>query len=172
MILLEHDHLIEIDLFSIKEGHSSLSSDALDTSFSTPIYLTIPDEGTSSSKSQINSRESLYQERQRWIRAFERSHLSYLRDSTFLNPSGSSSKISLPSPKGFNQENRLEERRWWTGRLSRVREEMSHDDASLLESMNIRPLNEENSSLNAPRILTTSFDQDTKRLSQEDKSRI
>ncbi|GAA6019683.1 hypothetical protein JCM11491_004882 [Sporobolomyces phaffii] len=99
----EHEHLIEVDLLPMREGHSdfghpvSLSHPSSSLAASS-IYLTLPPPPSSSSRSSpvpvATTFESHVKERVRWLQAFERSYLFALRSLSFPSSSSSAAATS------------------------------------------------------------------------------
>jgi len=97
--LLEHEHLIEVDLLPIREGQDQAPLSLSNTSLASSIYLTLPP--VSSSRSPLPSTasfESQVKERIRWLQAFERSYLFALRSLSFPSLLASFTQPSMPSP--------------------------------------------------------------------------
>ncbi|KAH8919349.1 Dbl homology domain-containing protein [Atractiella rhizophila] len=82
----EHDHLIQIDVLPIQTPDDPTSPLAIThASLATSVFLTIP-RSLSARNAGIRNRECLFQERQKWVKAFERSYLHVVRSLSFLSP--------------------------------------------------------------------------------------
>ncbi|GAA5981739.1 hypothetical protein JCM11641_004231 [Rhodosporidiobolus odoratus] len=82
----EHEHLIEVDLLPISKGQAHFTPLSLsDTASATSLYFTIPSPSPSRSPliSSPSPGAAHFNERLRWLQAFERSYLFALRSLSF-----------------------------------------------------------------------------------------